>query len=352
MKISIKNTSKILGLFLLTGSVWAAGVGRVSTIKGHAFIMVGGETKVIQVGDELPAGSDLISEEGSQVTFNDFADHRFHLSGSGHLNLKDKDFELKRGYLWVQSYNAYAPSQIKTANSLTTFSKSEFILSFDNNSGRTQILAVTGPFEFANLLEKNLVRSVETGNFSFIDKDYEQGMPRKGTLIGYQSYSKIVGLFENVKPLDGSVVAVIKGQSPVKKVELSSSQETLTREIASLSPEVKAAKEKILAQVGLKTKWKKGYKKTQSSPLLSNQKVEMKVYGLQSEILETMIPNFKVEEKRTPASVVEPVKAVETQTIFEQSLKQEEVKQPRHESEVNKLIDDLKSYQSDFTKEY
>jgi hypothetical protein len=78
----------------------------------------------------------------------------------------------------------------------------------------------------------------------------------------------------------------------------------------------------------------------------------MKVYGLQSEILETMIPNFKVEEKRTPASVVEPVKAVETQTIFEQSLKQEEVKQPRHESEVNKLIDDLKSYQSDFTKEY
>jgi hypothetical protein len=352
MKISIKNTSKILFLFLLSSSVWAAGVGRVSAIKGHAFVMVGGETKVIQAGDELPAGSDLISEEGSQVTFNDFADHRFHLSGSGHLNLKDKEFELKRGYIWVQSYNAYAPAQIKTANSLTTFSKSEFILSFDNNSGRTQILAVTGPFEFANLLEKNLVRTVETGNFSFIDKDYEQGMPRKGTLIGYQSYTKIVGLFDNVKPLDGSVVAVIKGQSPAKKVEVTPSQENLNREIASLSPEVKAAKEKILAQVGLKPKIKKNYKKLKSSPVVSEQKVEMKVYGLQSEILETMSPSFKVEEKRAPASVVEPVKANETQAIFEQSLKQEEAKQPRHESEVNKLIDDLKSYQSDFSKAY
>ncbi|MFZ4712354.1 MAG: hypothetical protein ACOYL6_01465 [Bacteriovoracaceae bacterium] len=342
MKTSIKSTSKILGIFLLSSSVWAGSVGRVTAVKGHAFTISMGETKVLKVGDDLPAGADLISEEGSQVSFNDYTDHRFHLSGSGNIALKEKDFELKRGYLWVQSFNSYTKSQIKTANSITVYGKSEFIVSFDNNSGRTQILAVTGPFDFANLNERNLSRSIETGNFSFIDKDYESGMPRKGTLIGYQSYTKIVGLFDEVKPLDSSVVAVIQGQKPMNKTV---KEDNFARELASLSPEIKAQKDKILGISSVKSKVQKSKRQKPSVT-----KVEMKIYGLQTEMMETVAPTLKSIDKRTPASLEAPV--VEVQNQFEQSLKQEEMKQPRHQPEVNSLIDELKSYQSDFTKEY
>ncbi len=334
MKTSIKSTSKILAVFFFSFSAMAGSVGRIATIKGHVFTISQGETKVLKAGDELNSGTDLITEEGSQVTFNDFADHTYNLSGSGHMTLKNKEFELKRGYLWVQSFNAYTTAEVKTANAVTSFKRSEFILSFDNNSGRSQILAVNGPIDFLNFHERNLMRTLETGHFSFVDKDYEQGMPRKGTLIGYQSFMKIAALFDNVKPLDGSVIAVIKNQSPQKKLDVK--EEGLARELASIGS-VKESKKKV---------WKKKAVETPEEKIQN-----AKIYGLQTEMLETMTPVLQPVNKRIPASIATPEAAV-IQNQFEQSFKAEEIKQPRHESDVNRLIDDLKSYQSDFNKEY
>lgn len=334
MKTSIKSTSKILVVFFFSFSAFAGTVGRISAIKGHVFTIALGETKVLKVGDELENGTDLITEEGSQVSFNDFTDHTFNLSGSGHMTLKNKQFELKRGYLWVQSFNAYTTAEVKTANAVTSFKRGEFILSFDNNSGRSQILAVNGPIDFLNFHERNLMRTLETGHFSFVDKDYEHGMPRKGTLIGYQSFMKIAALFDNVKPLDASVIAVIKNQTPYKKLDVK--EEGLARELASMSS----------AKDGKKKAWKKKVMETPEEKIQS-----AKIYGLQTEMLETMTPVLQPVNKRLPASIATP-EAAAVQNQFEQSFKAEELKQPRHESDVNKLIDDLKSYQSDFTKDY
>ena len=54
-----------------------------------------------------------------------------------------------------------------------------------------------------------------------------------------------------------------------------------------------------------------------------------------------------------PASVDnKKVQEINTVSLFEKSLRQNIQNKPKHKSEVNELIDDLKSYKEDFVKEY
>lgn len=343
MKVSIKSTSKALALFLFSSSVFAGSLARITAVKGNVFSLTNGQTKMLKVGDEVNEGSEIVSEEGAQVSYSDFYDHLFHLSGSGQIALtKDKEFELRRGYIWVQSYNEQSTSMIKTANAAASFRKVELILSFDNSSGRTQVLAVTGNFDFANLLESHLSRKIEAGNFSFVDNDYEQGMPRTPTLIGFNSYKKITTLFDGVKPQDPQAMNVVQNKTPIMGPDVPAG---VQREVANESEAVKYFEEK--------NKKKPAKKIASAKPGKPRESNNIKVYGLESEILETIsapLPAGIKADKRTPASLEAPVKAVQDE--FESSLKQEYQKQTRHSSDVNDLIDQLKSYQSDYKKEY
>lgn len=344
MKVSIKSTSKALALSLLfSHSVFAGSLARITAIKGNVFSLTGGQTKMLKVGDEVAEGSDIVSEEGAQVSYSDFYDHMFHLSGSGQISLtKDKEFELRRGYIWVQSYNDNSTAVIKTANASTSFRKVELILSFDNASGRTQVLAVNGSFDFSNLLEGHLTRKIEEGNFSFVDNDYEQGMPRTPTLIGFNSYKKITTLFDGIRPQDPQAMNVVQNKIPATQVVPSTSGDA-GRIVANESEAVTYFKQK---------NGKLGKKIAKAKPGKPREANNIKIYGLESEILETMsapMPNSDKMEKRAPASIETPAKL---QDEFESTLKQEYNKQTRHSSDVNDLIDQLKSYQSDYKKEY
>jgi hypothetical protein len=344
MKTFIKSTSRlvVLASLLLPTALWAKSFGRVSEIKGHAFIIVDGATKVLAPGDEIPKPGEVITEEGSQVTFSDFNDHLYHLSGSGQMAFSEKDVELRRGYLWVQSFNSYNDFQVKTANALTTFRKSDFIVSFDNVKGRTQVLSVSGKVDLSNLLETNLVQTIDSGNFSFVDLTYEEGAPRKPTMIGYKSYEKVVGLFGKVKPLDPSAEAIIRGTMPKAMAAApkeNSNVDGLARELASVS--------------GMEIEQPKKSKKMISKMKGKEKKIAEKkvvVYGLESEIMETLMPTLS---ERKPSSIQETQAAEKkVQNDFEQSLNEQVQKQPRHTGEVNHLIDELKSYSNDYQKEY
>ncbi len=176
----------------------------ISKIDGRAFYSHQGKTKTLKVGTHLPAGSDIFTEEGAQIIFNDYYNHQFILSGSGHVNVDHKKMKLKSGYLWVQSLvesdqNSY---QITTANSEVAYSDGEGIISFDPFSGKTQILVLKGEYQFKNILYRENYVSIRDGRFSFISNDVNNGMPRKPTPIGYSSFQKITGLFQGVKSLD------------------------------------------------------------------------------------------------------------------------------------------------------
>ena len=90
------------GLWWWIGS--DSGIGVVDKVKGNVFAAQKNTMRRIRKGDKIYKYSEIITEEGAQISFSDHNDHKFHLAGSGHVRCFDKIMKLKRGYLWVQSY--------------------------------------------------------------------------------------------------------------------------------------------------------------------------------------------------------------------------------------------------------
>ena len=132
---------------------------------------------------------------------------------------------------------------------------------------------------------------------------------------------------------------IVKSKVPVALpvAEAPVIQEKPTREIASESEAVKYFTKNSTKKIAK-------IKKPGKPKVMNN----IKVYGLESEILETFsapLPPENKADKRIPASSESPAKI---QDAFESSVKQEydkEVRKPS--SDVNNLIDQLKSYQSE-----
>ena len=110
---STKIKNIFLGIFsfivlfsLGTGDVYSKKkkLGVVEEVWGNVFLVEEGKTKQLRAGDYLYDFSEVMTEEGAQVSFSDYYDHQFHLAGSGHIKMMNKIVELVRGYLWVQSY--------------------------------------------------------------------------------------------------------------------------------------------------------------------------------------------------------------------------------------------------------
>ena len=58
-------------------------------------------------------------------------------------------------------------------------------------------MVVSGRFEFANALTSHKEVKVEGGHFSFIQDKYLEGTPRRPTKISFNSYKRVVSLFDN-----------------------------------------------------------------------------------------------------------------------------------------------------------
>jgi len=208
MKRLFKNTRSSLLITLIAGFGFMANafaiapIAMVGSVKGNAFIHHLGKTKKVKVGDHIHNFSEIFTEVGSQVSFSDYYDHQFHLSGSGHVKLNGKTLELKGGYLWLQSYNREESFAVETANAHVNYMYGESVISFDAYSGKSQLMTISGGWDFSNKFEKYRTARLQDGQFSFISKDYENGSPRQPTPIGQASYKKVVSLFGGVKTLD------------------------------------------------------------------------------------------------------------------------------------------------------
>ena len=93
---SLKIKNIFLGFlsFLVLSSLGISGVyakkkklGVVEEVWGNVFLVEEGKTKQLRAGDYLYDFSEVMTEEGAQVSFSDYYDHQFHLAGSGHIKM-------------------------------------------------------------------------------------------------------------------------------------------------------------------------------------------------------------------------------------------------------------------------
>lgn len=379
MKKLCKNISAIslLSLSLATSALAESPVVRIDALSGKVFSHCNGAMKSLKVGDHVSDFCEIFTEEGSQTSFSDFYDHRFHLSGSGHVKLFNKMAEVKSGYLWLQAPVNQGDYLVQTANSVINAQTGEFIVSFDPTVGKTQLLNVKGRAEFSNALDRMMNVTLLEGHFSYIQNEHNDGYPRKPTPIGFASFKSVTSLFRGIEPLDGKATSTI-GQVPeravasvqVENTPVMESEVTSQGKIIILRKDndsVKAEKAQELMktyqekinQMSAKTKPKKfvpSYEKPSGVTFRiygmgkTTKPKALKVRSIASE--KWKAPATEAPSVRAPASVGGMAPQINTNNAFEAGMTEQYKQQMRHSQEVNNLIDRLKSIDMDYQKNY
>lgn len=345
-----KSKSNFFFLALLLASpVWAKPVAQVTAVNGGVFVVTPeGKTKSLKLNDHLDEKSEIMVEEGGNVTLNDYFDATYHLIGGSHMKLFSKSVQLKRGKTWIQAKNGSHELALTTANGLVEYGKSEFITTFDQATSRSQILVVNGDVEVSNILDKNMKYSVPAGSFTLVDPEVENGVPRSPTKVGLASLNTSLAEF---KKLPENMIEATKPQRSIASVE----------EAPAAASQVKKGEitfittSRMPASVGGSARdyFVKRVKKNRTISELTT--APIKFYGVGAPVntaqLEAPKAIISSPAPRSPASVPVqpkmPQKAVESIKIdpeFSESLKGLEKEQPKHSKELESLIHDLKSY--------
>lgn len=379
MRKLFKSTNLIkilLASFLLSLSVYAkAPRGVVSATKGNVFLLANGTMKQLHMGDYLYELDEVFTEVGASATIQDYYDNQYHLSGSGHVRIMNRLVELKSGYLWTQSLEPKSETfQVQTINASLKFSHGEFVISYEGEGSKTQVLSIKGRHSFTNLQNRFMSAEVSSGFFSFISENYENGNPRQPTEIGKRAYSSILSLFDDVKPLHA--------ESTMKKYAANSMKEKINyksgRIPASMTPKSKAEgsitvirtpkvdekranmlKSLYSSKVKQLKKASKPKPKKFSISYEKKSNVSLKVHRPSGKRAPASVKSYdkaplkEFKKVRKPASVGELNPQVNVKSnAFEASLLKQYKSQMRHSKEINSLINDLKSIDNDYDQAY
>jgi hypothetical protein len=395
--ISVKRVITFFALFayfaiFASVNVWAnRPIGIVSDIHGNVFLSKDKQTKMLKVGDHITDLSEIRTEVGAQISFSDYHDHRYHLSGQGQIKIMNKTIELYQGYLWAQSSHPEAQAIIQTVNSSIDYGKGELIISFDSYTKKSQVLVLNGTAQFSNIFDANKSMKLTEGQFSYIQKNKNYGLPRNAARVGFSSFKKITTLFRGIKPLSKLSIMKerereIEGKSQILSLKEDKASFGKHRSIASVmaqksqmsesSPPAKGSgkikfrsskdrlpdtqlESKLMnfhkgkvnkikqAQSNRKKKFRRDYSKSSN--------VVVRVFGKRGQTRKTARTpaSHGPSKSMKPRSYSRPsIKKIQINQEFEGSVVDEYKKQMRHSEEVNGLIDELRSYDQDFKKAY
>ncbi len=174
MKVSL---TAILIALAIPLSALGSSVGTVVDIMGNSFNFYGSKHKKtisLRYGSKIPDLSEVMVEDGSYVTIRDEYGRVFHLTGGTYAKFFNNIVELKNGYIWASSSNAKDRGEVHTINSITNYGSGQFIYSFDNVSGKTQLLVLDGFVNFSNAVEPDVAITVQAGNFTLVDQNYDK----------------------------------------------------------------------------------------------------------------------------------------------------------------------------------
>lgn len=332
-----KSSIFLLALVTVAAHAETKPVAQVTGIQGTVFVVTpDGATKTLKNNDHIELKSDIMVDEGSSITLNDYYDATYSLAGGSHVKFFDKSVQLKRGKTWIQSQSARHPLNLTTANGQVNFWKGEFISTFDQATSRSQFLVVNGEVEVSNILDQNMKYSVPAGSFTLVDPEVENGSPRAPTKVGLSSLNSALAEFkaipmkkETATP-ERSVASVEEKKEPVPEITVPKKGEIIFMKSGRLPASVESSAHAYFKK---KVSWKKD--ELASAPI--------KFYGVHK-------TEVKAEAPRVPASVA-PVQmpkkeapVIKIDPEFTDTLKKQEREQPKHPKELDRLIEDLKSY--------
>jgi hypothetical protein len=411
MKQSIKHTTNkhlvnsvfilkfiiVMSLLCTSFSTFAKSIARVTAKSGNAFLLNANTTTAIHVGDIIEDFSEVITDENGSLTFQDFHEHIFHLNEGSHVSFMNKSLELKGGNLWVQSENPETGYSIQSSNARISFSSDEFIISYNNYPAKTQVMVISGDVKFSNIHEEHLFYNITSGKFSFINQDFDKGLPRKPTLIGYDSYQQFVGTFTGVKPLNNSLNGLSSAKTKISSVSQKVEPKKVKRVIASAQEDTNAVNQaesmmenldfnnksskrgvtfiltKSKVQRNIASAFPSGldfYKNVEQKARKEKAKRTFKGATVPIRMFGKFTPHKKYQKAvkkkfveptlRVPSSIkvksvkqISKVKRSGTEySSFKNSLMKEYVKQKKHSKEVNQLIDELESYSNRYSKDF
>lgn len=238
MNKSITIRSFIILLLLYSFSTLAGPGFRVVKVIGNASLINDqNEAKNLSQGVFLPTNAKIMVSKGSQLTFTADTGSIYHLSETSAVEIWREQLVLLSGTLWVQSPKEDKDQNIETMNSIVNFKKSEFVLSFDDIAKKSQVFVISGHAAISNIFMKEKKELLVSGEISFVQKDFQQGMPRRAALIGNESLVAVFSKFKGVKPGDENFQSILNQDHPGKDRE-NFTVENGGRSIASVPGEV------------------------------------------------------------------------------------------------------------------
>ncbi|MCB9091654.1 MAG: hypothetical protein H6621_08530 [Halobacteriovoraceae bacterium] len=403
----------ILILTLSTAAQAYASKFQVLELKGYGFsVSKTGSTKTLKKGEYVYFGDEILVEENSSLSLLGPFDQMLNLQGGSHLKLDYQSYKLIKGSAWIQHKSSkYGSLYFETANALVTVNEGDTIIQYSEQSEKTHVFVLNGNAELSNVYDKYKVAALEDGEFSFIQKDYNDGRPRIATLIGKDSFYKLKRGFPSVKPLSkggiGEMYAEKKSHSTSEEIQqISQSLANLDnsfqspenkRGIASVEEQVVPEVRPQLRESNLpsreqryyflssrsKRKFRKKYglSRVPSSTTIFEEQTETynSLKSKKSKKQETPVNHYRIswDEKveasvpmderikgnveakpfkpkqpiRLPASV-KPLKIQNDGNPFEKSLKEKYQDQKKYSEDFDSLINELDSIREDHTESY
>ena len=357
--------------FLLTlssVSVFASPVARVIEVSGNAFVFTeGSSVQTLKYGDKIKDLSEVMVEDDSKLSVVTDRGHLIYFTGGSLVKFANSVTELKNGQIWVKAEGDLSQGLVYTGNSIVNYTEGEFIYSFNNTSGKSQLLVLTGEAKFSNKIEPSLKINVASGHFSFVEQEFEKSLPRTPLKVGLDSYKKFTTLFAGFKTMENSNLEGMWGSKPEsQKRSIASVEDQFTRTVKVPVPSkvipkkraktpgkitiIRSPRSRVPASASPAEYYKSFTQKNKKKVVKKSTKAApIKYYGFKKAPSKSAV-------KRIPASVKKPkiVReiAAPKQNAFENSFNQNIEQNPRHSSEVNSLIDELKSYKQDYKKQY
>lgn len=342
--------------------VYAKDVAMITQLKGNAFVFGSGYSKALKFGSKLQDQVEIMVEDGAVVSVEDYYGHTYHLTGGSHIKFFSNIVELKSGKIWVNSKNHMDKYIVQTANGIANFHKGQFVISYDNYKFKTQLMVMQGEIDFHNVLQPELNVVVASGQFSLVDKKYNQGLPRTPTKVGKESYTQVKLAFHGIDALEKVEFDTTLGEQKMRKPARSIASvvtEDLTTSTQARGKIIFIPKRKPVhrnpASVGGPMEYYQDFLKTAKKPKkVVKKKTPVYIFGeLDKPVKITKAPKVVVPaSSRRPASVDAFQVVEEINSAFEKSLNKALQQNKRHSDEVNSLIDDLESYDQNYQKNY
>jgi hypothetical protein len=362
---------------------FAKTVARVLAVEGNAFSFnSGGHSKQLSYGGKISDMSVIMVEDGSQVSLKDEYGRVFHMAGGTQAKFFHQMLEVEKGYIWVSSTISDSIGTINSANSITKFTQGQFIYSFDSSQDKAQVLVLSGNVQFSNVVEPNIIVEVPAGHFSFVKQEYEKGLPRRATRVGLTSYKGMKKIFNNnelikhqtfdkafgndamkVKAGSSRAIASVNKTRNIKRSHSKSRGKVVFVETNSAN-RVPASASVGSSPMSYYKKYKK-VQKTNRTPIKTGKTAQVRMFGFEE--VEVISPKIIVTKpivqeirklstrvQRLPASVDSSsmVNDIKNDSLFEKSLIKSIDTNRRHPKETNQLIDELKSFDQTYQKQY